>query len=260
MDAAAGLPGGVRFGSSPGRRGTVGRADPGTPTGGLAPSEIAETDPPSRRPMPPPFDPHRHWLGIGPEERPVDHYRLLGLPRFEDDRAVIGAALVRSLRQVGGSPEPGRDAARDALVAELQRAAETLLRHDSRAAYDARLRGDGTFDDRETPRSDAKGGGEDGSGPTPPPVEAEWVAAVDPPADGPAWRPEAERPPPPDRPPDDGTLPRLVAAAMLVAAALVTVGLAAGLLASLGDRGPEPPPAVPAPDQPGTPRAAVSGA
>ena len=38
------------------------------------------------------FDPYHEWLGIRPEEHPVDHYRLLGIARFESDAAVISNA------------------------------------------------------------------------------------------------------------------------------------------------------------------------
>lgn len=35
------------------------------------------------------FDPYFKWLGIRPEHQPPDHYRLLGLQRFENDAEVI---------------------------------------------------------------------------------------------------------------------------------------------------------------------------
>ena len=31
------------------------------------------------------FDPYYRWLGIPPGEQPPDHYRLLGIERFEAD-------------------------------------------------------------------------------------------------------------------------------------------------------------------------------
>jgi hypothetical protein len=39
-----------------------------------------------------PFDPYSEWLGIGPEEQPPDHYRLLDIDRFESDCEVISLA------------------------------------------------------------------------------------------------------------------------------------------------------------------------
>ena len=35
------------------------------------------------------FDPYYTWLGIPPEEQPADHYRLLGVRRFEANEEVI---------------------------------------------------------------------------------------------------------------------------------------------------------------------------
>lgn len=34
------------------------------------------------------FDPYHRWLGIPPKHQPADHYRLLGIDRFEDDPEV----------------------------------------------------------------------------------------------------------------------------------------------------------------------------
>ena len=45
----------------------------------------------------PPFDAYHKWLGISPEEQPADHYRLLGLRRFESDPDVIDAAADRQM-------------------------------------------------------------------------------------------------------------------------------------------------------------------
>ena len=54
---------------------------------------------PQRQPMPDrlqavaeAFDPYRKWFGILAEEQPPNHYRLLGIPFFEEDRDVIQAA------------------------------------------------------------------------------------------------------------------------------------------------------------------------
>jgi hypothetical protein len=35
------------------------------------------------------FDPYHEWLGIPASEQPADHYRLLGISRFEGNQAVI---------------------------------------------------------------------------------------------------------------------------------------------------------------------------
>ena len=38
------------------------------------------------------FDPYHKWLGIPPRDQPADHYRLLGVERFEDDADVLSLA------------------------------------------------------------------------------------------------------------------------------------------------------------------------
>ena len=38
------------------------------------------------------FDPFCEWLAIEPHEHPVDHYRLLGIRRFETNPEMIEAA------------------------------------------------------------------------------------------------------------------------------------------------------------------------
>lgn len=46
------------------------------------------------------FDPYGSWLGIPPQEQPPDHYRLLGVKRFEQDLAVIKTHADQRIRQV----------------------------------------------------------------------------------------------------------------------------------------------------------------
>lgn len=43
------------------------------------------------------FDPLYYWLGIPPSEQPPDHYRLLGIQRFEHDPRVIENAADRQM-------------------------------------------------------------------------------------------------------------------------------------------------------------------
>ena len=42
------------------------------------------------------FDAYHKWLGIPPKDQPPNHYRLLGLDKFESDREVIHAAARRT--------------------------------------------------------------------------------------------------------------------------------------------------------------------
>lgn len=46
------------------------------------------------------FDAYRKWLGISPTEQPPDHYRLLGVVRFEDDADTISNAADRQMAHV----------------------------------------------------------------------------------------------------------------------------------------------------------------
>ena len=45
-------------------------------------------------PMTESFDPYRDWLQISTEERPPNHYALLGIPLFESDHHVIRNAAL----------------------------------------------------------------------------------------------------------------------------------------------------------------------
>jgi len=87
-----------------------------------------------------PFDPYYHWLGIPPEDQPPDHYRLLGIERFESNPEVIRSAADRQTIHLGtyrAGPD-GELAKR--LAAEVQAARLCLLDPGRRAAYDQKLR------------------------------------------------------------------------------------------------------------------------
>ncbi|HBO46371.1 MAG TPA: hypothetical protein DD670_21075, partial [Planctomycetaceae bacterium] len=103
--------------------------------------------------MPEAFDPYYRWLGIPPEARPVDHYRLLGVKRFEENADVIETAADRQtvhLRtfQIG----PYSDVSQK-LLSEVATARLCLLDPKKKAAYDARLR------EQEGPAEAAGSGG-----------------------------------------------------------------------------------------------------
>jgi len=86
------------------------------------------------------FDPYRQWLGIDEPTRPLDHYRLLGLTRFEGNpqaiahAADIAMAKVRKIRPGQHAAEWGR------LLDQLGAAKVCLLDPNSKATYDASLR------------------------------------------------------------------------------------------------------------------------
>ncbi|MDB5337696.1 MAG: hypothetical protein JWN70_3315 [Planctomycetaceae bacterium] len=87
-----------------------------------------------------PFDPYHKWLGIPHREQPAHHYRLLGIPLYEDDPQVVEAAADRQMAflrkfQTG---EHAADALK--LLNEISRARICLLKPDAKAAYDETLR------------------------------------------------------------------------------------------------------------------------
>lgn len=96
------------------------------------------------------FDPLHKWLGIPPREQPPDHYRLLGLKRFESDSEVIDFAADKHLSYLHRF-DNGEYAEQAAEVANrVSQARLCLIDPNKRARYDAWLcesagsvRGDG---------------------------------------------------------------------------------------------------------------------
>lgn len=86
------------------------------------------------------FDPYHKWLGIPKSDQPAHHYRLLGIPVFEDDLQVIEGAADRQMAFLRKfqSGEHSADALK--LLNEISRARLCLLKPDTKAAYDADLR------------------------------------------------------------------------------------------------------------------------
>ncbi len=93
-----------------------------------------------------PFDPYRDWLGIEPHEivgGRVDHYRLLGLARFEQDAATIARAADERMALVRSFQVGPRKASTQKLLNELSAARICLLSPAAKTAYDADLRSEG---------------------------------------------------------------------------------------------------------------------
>ena len=85
-------------------------------------------------------DPYYEWLGIPPKDQPPNHYRLLGLELFEENRSVIDAAANRQMSfikeyQAGADSELSQK-----LLNELSAARLCLLSAPAKAAYDTQLR------------------------------------------------------------------------------------------------------------------------
>ena len=87
------------------------------------------------------FDPYREWLGIAPEEHPLDHYRLLGIERFENDTAVINQAADARMGEVRIHQTGPRGRHTQQLLNEIAAARVCLTAADSKQDYDARLTG-----------------------------------------------------------------------------------------------------------------------
>jgi len=86
------------------------------------------------------FDPYHDWLGIEPTEGPVDHYRLLGLTRFESDPRTIADAADERMRLVRTFQTGPRGVHTQRLLNELSAARLRLLDPVAKATYDERLR------------------------------------------------------------------------------------------------------------------------
>lgn len=86
------------------------------------------------------FDPYREWLGIEPQELPADHYRLLGLPRFEADAGKILAAADGRMRLIRSNQMGPRGAFTHTLLNEITAAKLCLLSPLAKVQYDQFLR------------------------------------------------------------------------------------------------------------------------
>jgi hypothetical protein len=86
------------------------------------------------------FDPYRKWLGILPAEQPPDHYRLLGIVRFEDDRDTISNAADRQMAHVRTFQTGPHSSLSQKLLNEIAAARVCLLDETRKAEYDRQLR------------------------------------------------------------------------------------------------------------------------
>ncbi|MFM7071120.1 MAG: hypothetical protein ACKO38_04915 [Planctomycetota bacterium] len=87
------------------------------------------------------FDPYLNWLGIPPQEQPPDHYRLLGLSRFESDPRRIEAASDERMAEIRRYQSGPRMVYTQRLLKEISVARLCLLDIQSKASYDTVLRG-----------------------------------------------------------------------------------------------------------------------
>lgn len=85
------------------------------------------------------FDPYYRWLSIPPAQQPPDHYRLLGVDRFESDAAVIENAADRQMAHVRNFQHGPHGRLSQLLLNEISAAKLCLLNPISCAEYDASL-------------------------------------------------------------------------------------------------------------------------
>jgi len=90
--------------------------------------------------MPDDFDPYAQWLNIDAASRPIDHYRLLGLERFESDPQKIAAAADARMRHVRSFQTGPRGIYTQKLLNELAAAKLQLLNAATKQRYDQQLR------------------------------------------------------------------------------------------------------------------------
>ena len=90
--------------------------------------------------MPEKFDPYHKWLGIRPEEQPINHYRLLGLTLFEDDPDTIAHAADQRMGHVRSFQTGSHAALSQQILNELAAARVCLLNSEKKTQYDQTLR------------------------------------------------------------------------------------------------------------------------
>jgi hypothetical protein len=88
------------------------------------------------------FDPYHKWLAIPPSEQPPNHYRLLGVPLFEEDADVIAQSADRQMAHVKTQASGKYADASQKILNELAKAKVALLRPEKKTAYDVQLRGE----------------------------------------------------------------------------------------------------------------------
>ncbi len=86
------------------------------------------------------IDPYYQWLGIPPKHQPADHYRLLGIERFESNLDVIRDAADRQMTHVRSYQLGQYLELSQQVLNELAAARICMLNPDRKAVYDEALR------------------------------------------------------------------------------------------------------------------------
>ena len=86
------------------------------------------------------FDPYHKWLGIPPADQPPNHYRLLGIPRFETDPDVIANAADQRMAHIRSFQTGEHSALSQNILNEIAAARVSLLDAEKKTKYDAALK------------------------------------------------------------------------------------------------------------------------
>ncbi len=121
------------------------------------------------------FDPYYRWLGIPPEYQPPDHYRLLGIVRFESEAEVIANAADARMSHLRVFQAGKHSKLSQKLLNEVAAAKICLLTPERKAAYDVQL---------------AAGGPQAATAPSGPAVPQGEVRSAPPPLPGPRPMPQ----------------------------------------------------------------------
>lgn len=87
-----------------------------------------------------PFNPYYKWLGIPPEQQPVNYYRLLGVALYEDSEAVIDNAADRQMVFIRTFQSGEHSQESQKLLNELSQARVVLLNKAKKQEYDNKLK------------------------------------------------------------------------------------------------------------------------
>lgn len=86
------------------------------------------------------FDPYHIWLGIPPQQRPLNYYVLLGIHPLEKNADVIQQAADRQMAHLRTFQNGGHSKLSQRLLNEVAQARNCLLNKDRKRSYDNKLR------------------------------------------------------------------------------------------------------------------------
>lgn len=113
---------------------------------------------------------HYEWLGIPAAEQPPDHYRLLGVVRFESNVDVIRESARLRIEEIRQFPYDAQAEDPRPLMNRVLAARECLLNPETRYSYETRLRAELALSSLSPPSADPA------ASPVPAPLDADRAA------------------------------------------------------------------------------------